>query len=338
MTRDFQRFFTHIMPQAPSLSFASLIDEYINFYARGDSHTARAKRSDLQRFTEFLCHHLGIEDRKKITIKDWDHSATQAFVSACLKMGESPATVARRLATLKHLGRTFSEKRDDFVNPTREVKPPKLELQRPKALSAEEVKVLLTKVERDHGLQKFKHVRDRIIVAILLETGLRADEVRTLRFKQLDPSLEWLHKVRTKGNKFRKVYISSQIREKLVGYLKARDDELERAWPTRAKSADSELPVFLSSFRSKPGDVNSFFMSPKTLWRIVKNFSGETKLHPHLLRHTFATDLLDSSKDIRLVAQALGHSDVRITMRYTERTDEEIATAIEKSSGKARKK
>jgi site-specific recombinase XerD len=72
-------------------------------------------------------------------------------------------------------------------------------------------------------------------------------------------------------------------------------------------------------------------MGSKSVWRAIRNYSLETKLHPHLLRHTFAVDLLDNSKDIRLVAQALGHSDVRITMRYTERGKEEVANAVEKA-------
>ena len=59
--------------------------------------------------------------------------------------------------------------------------------------------------------------------------------------------------------------------------------------------------------------------------------SANMPLHPHLLRHSYALELLESSNDVRLVAQALGHSDVRITMRYTERKDEEIAQALEHS-------
>jgi integrase/recombinase XerC len=92
------------------------------------------------------------------------------------------------------------------------------------------------------------------------------------------------------------------------------------------------LPLFLSGHGASSGDVDSFLMSPKSIWRVVRQHSVDTKLHPHLLRHTFATELLDSSRDIRLVAQALGHSDVRVTMRYTERTDEEVAKAIERSA------
>ncbi|MCB0334283.1 MAG: tyrosine-type recombinase/integrase, partial [Bdellovibrionales bacterium] len=70
-------------------------------------------------------------------------------------------------------------------------------------------------------------------------------------------------------------------------------------------------------------------MGAKSIWRAINELSTETKLHPHLLRHSFAIDLLDNSRDVRLVAQALGHSDVRVTMRYTERGDEALAEAVE---------
>ena len=67
------------------------------------------------------------------------------------------------------------------------------------------------------------------------------------------------------------------------------------------------------------------------MWRAINELSLDKELHPHLLRHSYALDLLNSSNDIRLVAQALGHGDVRTTMRYTERSEEEIASALEKS-------
>ena len=75
-------------------------------------------------------------------------------------------------------------------------------------------------------------------------------------------------------------------------------------------------------------------MGAKSVWRAVNELCKEYDLHPHLLRHSYALDLLENSNDIRLVAQALGHSDVRITMRYTERSDEEVARALEKSRRK----
>ena len=77
--------------------------------------------------------------------------------------------------------------------------------------------------------------------------------------------------------------------------------------------------------------LHSFRLSAKTVYRAVAEPGEKVGLHihPHLLRHTFAHTLLDHSKDIRLVSQALGHSDVRTTMIYTEREDEQVGEAIE---------
>ncbi|MDZ4785307.1 MAG: tyrosine-type recombinase/integrase, partial [bacterium] len=94
---------------------------------------------------------------------------------------------------------------------------------------------------------------------------------------------------------------------------------------------DKTLPLFISTYGAKINNAESFLMGAKTIWRAINELSNQTKLHPHLLRHCYALDLLNSSNDIRLVAQALGHGDVRITMRYTERTEEQVAEALEKS-------
>jgi site-specific recombinase XerD len=119
------------------------------------------------------------------------------------------------------------------------------------------------------------------------------------------------------------------MREPLKKYLAARAVELQRFFPNLSASTDAKLPLFISTFKASSANLKSFEMGAKSIWRVIRSYSVDTKLHPHLLRHTFATDLLGVSRDIRLVAQALGHSDVRITMRYTERGDEEVAQALE---------
>jgi site-specific recombinase XerD len=124
------------------------------------------------------------------------------------------------------------------------------------------------------------------------------------------------------------------MRAPLKEYLAARERELARFFPKLSTQVNSTLPVFISSYGASSADLKSFELSPKSVWRAIRSFSVDTRLHPHLLRHTYATNLLDDSRDIRLVAQALGHSDVRITMRYTERGNEEVAEALEKSRSK----
>ena len=304
----------------------------MRYYADGDSHTARAKRLDVNHFTKFLLHYCGASKPQKLKVDDWNASATAAFIEDKLRQGESPATVARRLATLKHMGRTLAELTPGFVNPAREVKTPKIPTQRPQGLNKNEISGIRNKGEaRIEERDSFVRHRNKFLVEFLLDTGLRAEEVRLLRMSQFDDKCEWIKNVRTKGKRYRNVYITSAIRSAFQKYLELRALELARFFPKLSKTIDKTLPLFISNYRCNPERPDSFLMGSKSIWRAVHELSGSNELHPHLLRHSYALELLDSSNDIRLVAQALGHGDVRITMRYTERSTEQIAAALEKS-------
>src|SRR5690606_16687305 len=121
-------------------SLLNTVESYIRYYASGSSHTARAKRLDLRHFLSFLQEYRGLSKVEKLRVKDWDFSSVQRFIDDRLARGESPATVARRLATIKHMGRTLAEKVAGFVNPAREVKSPRINPPKPKALSAGEIR------------------------------------------------------------------------------------------------------------------------------------------------------------------------------------------------------
>lgn len=320
-----------------NIRFADVVESYINFYASGQSHTARAKRIDLKHFIDFLAKLNGFSSPKKLAVRHWDYSSVQRFVDEQLQRGEAPATVGRRFATIKHMGRVLAEKVAGFINPAKEVKAPRLELPVPKALSAQEIKKIrsIARLRLDEK-SSFIRLRNQMLFNFLLDTGIRADEVRLLRMSQLDDKLDWIQNVRTKGRRYRNVYITSELRKDLRRYLKARDIELKRFFPARSRRLDSALPLFVSSYRADPLKPESFCMGPKTIWRAVHELSHETELHPHLLRHSFALDLLEHSNDVRLVSQALGHSDVRITMRYTQRKDQHLARALEGARQRSR--
>lgn len=312
--------------------FVSIVDGYIRYYASGNGHTARAKRLDLDHFTQFLTELRGYSKAEKLKVSDWDYSSVQRFVDESLGKGEAPSTVARRLATIKHMGRTLSDKVSGFINPASEVKTPRIKAGKPKGITKTEMKKVRTKAKtRKTEKQSFNRLRNEVLFEFLIDTGLRADEVRLLKMSQIDDKLEWIKNVRTKGRKYRNVYITSDMRPKLQKYLEAREEKLRTLYSRLPKTENKKLPVFISVYNAVPGEPESFLMGAKSIWRAINELSGETHLHPHLLRHSYALDLLDSSNDVRLVAQALGHSDVRITMRYTERKDEEVAAALEKS-------
>lgn len=321
--------------QIQNTSLAQVVTSYLSYYASGRTHTARAKRLDLAHFLSFLCAFHGVAKADKLKVRDWDFSATQRFVDDSLARGEAPATVARRLATVKHMGRTLAEKIAGFINPAREVKAPKIAAFRPKALSAREIAAIRTiAAERLAKKNSFVRYRNLVLFDFLLDTGLRADEVRLLRLSQLDERLQWIKNVRTKGRRYRNVYITSSVKPALHRYLEERERMLKKMYAKLSASHNATLPLFISNYNAVPGKPETFLMGAKTIWRAVRELSADTALHPHLLRHSYAVDLLDTSNDVRLVAQALGHSDVRITMRYTERKDEEVALALEKSRRK----
>lgn len=323
----------HDIMSAPAqkISLNSILESYTRNYADGEGHTARAKKLDIAQFIKFLLRYHGLSKPEKLCTEDWSASATHAFVEERLRSGESPATVARRLATLKHLGRIAAESVPNFKNPAKEVKTPKLPTAKPQSLDKKEVSSVAQKCEfRIEERDSFIRKRNKFLVLFILETGLRAEEVRLLRLNQFDEKFEWIKNVRTKGKRYRNVYLSHDLREHLTKYLELRQIELTRLCGKINKTLDKTLPLFISSYRADTENPDSFLMGAKSIWRAVNEVSAEKSLHPHLLRHSFAMNLLDSSNDVRLVAQALGHGDVRITMKYTERSAEQVAEAIEK--------
>jgi site-specific recombinase XerD len=325
-----------------------VIQSYLRYYASGEGHTARAKQYDLKYFVEYLAG-LSSCRAEEVAVSMWTMQATKNYIDYRLSLGEAPSTVNRRLATLKHFGRTLAERVHGFINPAREVKGPTLAVTRPHGLTLREINLLLEAADKEveEKNNSFNAVRNRFLLALLVGTGLRADEVRLLLIAQLSDDLDWLKNVRTKGRKYRNVYVDSSIRQTFRAYLEARERELLKRFSEFSAlplKDQQRYPVLISLYAAQLGDPTSFGLAPKTIWRAVANFgktaqalstSSIPNLHPHKLRHTFAHGLLDSSKDVRLVAQALGHSDVRTTMRYTERTDEQVAKAIEeKVNGK----
>ncbi len=297
-------------------------DWYVEHVYSASTHTRKAKTADLKKFAEYLSKKI-----RNPSLQVWTVRSTQEYLDALLRDGEAPATVSRRLATLKHAARIICERLRKFNNPTLGVRGPKLQALRPKALDVIETQELAA--ISFAAPKNFKEARDRSLIGTLLMTGLRADEVRELSRNQLADDFSHFRQVRTKGRQYRDVPINSRLKDMLQLYLEFRATELKRFFPQLGLTVDKSLPLFIGTWRCRVEDKSSFRLGSKSIWRIVHSFSQDSKLHPHLLRHTFAHSLLEESGDVRLVAQALGHSDVRVTMRYTERATDEVARHVE---------
>tara|TARA_B100000508_G_C11459098_1_gene278264 strand:- start:1301 stop:2215 length:915 start_codon:yes stop_codon:yes gene_type:complete len=164
--------------------------------------------------------------------------------------------------------------------------------------------------------------RDKAVLELLFSTGLRISELCSLSIDDVDLSRDEFS-VRGKGDKIRVVFLSDEARKALQEYLKARKD------------MDDALFVRYGRKMNDGGDLR---LSPRAVQRLLKKYAAEAgitrKVTPHVIRHSFATDLLQNGADIRSVQALLGHASINTTQVYTHVTDKHLREVHKKFHGK----
>lgn len=307
------------------LPLAKVVTCYFAAIAHLPGNTNRAKKSDLNFYLAYLNR---FERLDRVFLTDHTPEAVAGFLAARLQR-ETAATVIRRLSTLRAFDDWLHSRIPDVGRPSHRVRGPQAERGAWEGLdyfTATALKIAAYQVGESPELQ----LRNGLIADLLLSTGLRIDEVLNLKASQLSSCGQWLKQVICKGQKVRDVYIPREVDAPLAAWLTVRASILRKH---RVKFSDSAAyPLLISNYTAKKSDPKSFKVSYKTFWRALKaacRIAGVEQISPHKLRHTFALLLLDQTHDIRFVAQALGHSDVKTTMRYTERSKQQIGTMIE---------
>ena len=187
------------------------------------------------------------------------------------------------------------------------LKPPKVPRSLPKALTREEVRKLLSVIPPTRK-------RDRLIFLLLYGAGLRVSELCNLKKSDVDFERSLIVVRGGKGAKDRVVPIPGFLLEEIKSYLETRDD-------------DSEYLIVEEGRREKDR------ISPKTVWYLLKKYGERAgvKVTPHMLRHSFATHMLENGVDIRAIQELLGHSNLSTTQIYTKVTVEHLRKAQEKA-------
>ena len=202
----------------------------------------------------------------------------------------------------------FLNKRDIPVVASEKIEIGKIPMRQVDFLEADEVERLL---EASRG-KSLKSMRDRAILELLFSTGLRVSELVGLNRDQVNIEKQEFS-VRGKGSSVRLIFISDRAKQALEAYLQKRKDVDEALFIAYAKG-----------FKKKDGD-DSLRITPRTVQRIVKYYSHKAGIvkdvHPHTLRHSFATDLLSNGADIRSVQAMLGHASITTTQVYTHVVD-----------------
>jgi integrase/recombinase XerC len=236
-----------------------------------------------------------------------DIRTLRRYAAGLSEHGAAPATIARRLAALRGLFRSQMEIGARGDNPAELLSSPKKPQRLPRVLKATEVAALLDSIPATTPLE----LRDRALFELAYACGLRAEELVTLDLEAIDFDAESV-RVEGKGGKTRLVPVGEHALGALERYL-------ERARPALAVETDGarDRALFLSKSgrRLSTSDVRRRLNG----WarRAMSRSPGLAQAHPHALRHSFATHLLDGGADLRAIQELLGHATISTTQVYT---------------------
>lgn len=291
--------------EKPALTQVSerLIGQYLDavWLEKGLSdNTLEAYRRDLKAFALWL-------EAEQYSLLCASQAELNLFLGFYAKSAKSARSAARMLSCLRGFYRYQLRETRIKIDPTATIDSPKVGRSLPKSLSEQDVEELLDEPDTEDPLE----LRDRAMLELLYATGLRVTELVTLRLEQVGIA-QGVIKVVGKGNKERLVPMGEEALSWLQKYVNA-------VRPT-APNADDCSTVFLS--RRGGG------MTRQTFWHRIKLYArraGISKpLSPHVLRHAFATHLINHGADLRVVQMLLGHSDLSTTQIYTHVAQERL--------------
>ena len=265
-------------------------------------HTVRAYRRDLDRFVAFLGRDWLAVDVDAIELSEIDSTAVRAFLGALDRDGLGAKSRGRTLSAVRSFFRWAALAGQVPSNPATGVRSPKTENRLPRHLRPTEVDRLLEAAVGDEPLRR----RDRAMLEVLYATGLRVGELVSLDWPDLDLSGRTLRVV-GKGGKERMVPFGDPAAGALRQWLAVWED-------TRRPAADDHTePVFLNYRGGRLSDRSV----RRVVDRVVDRAAVSAGVHPHTIRHSFATHLLEAGADLRAIQELLGHSSLSTTQRYT---------------------
>jgi integrase/recombinase XerC len=280
---------------------------YLQYSRNASPHTLRNYRSDLEQFLQYL----QPPGATPPALAEVDHHVLREYLAHLHDRGLEKASIGRKLAALRSLFRFAVRTGLTGENPARLVATPRVPRRLPAVPSTEEMNRFLDAVaalQPKTPAQEVRLKRDRAVLELLYGSGLRVSELTGLNLADVDLEEQML-RVRGKGRRERVVPFGSKARQALEAYLAVRP-----VLAARARRATDAAAVFLNRRGQR--------LEPRTVARVVKSYARAAglhrNLHPHTLRHAFATHLLADGADLRAIQELLGHRSLSTTQRYTQ--------------------
>jgi integrase/recombinase XerC len=306
--------------------------EYLRVERNFSAHTLRNYRSDLEQFFGFAgsrnANASGTKAKDALPLSV-EHQLIRAYLGKLYSERAKATTIARKLAALRSFYRYACREGLVKENPAKLVSSPRLPQTLPAVMTTEETSHLIDSVGQSvelpgRDLDPFLLARDRLIFELLYGSGLRVSELVGLNFERVNRA-NGLLLVRGKGKKERTVPFGSKAAAALERYLEQRSAKFLDAKP-------DESALFVNS-RGKRLTVRS---AHRIVQRYASLLRGDPTLHPHSLRHAFATHLLSEGADLRAIQELLGHSSLSSTQKYTRISIRHLMEVYDKAHPRAR--
>jgi len=274
-----------------------VFDRYINYLEverNASPYTVRNYTTDLLGFFQFL------KDKGLASLKEVDRNVLRDYLLHLVEQGLAKASIARKLSAIRSFYRYLEREEILTANPVQKTSSPKLDRRLPSFLSIDEIIRLLEAPD----VSTPQGQRDRALLELLYATGLRVSELVSLNLEQVNLDAREI-RVWGKGSKERMVLMGEPAARALTVYLNQGRPGLLGKKRTSA--------LFLNRYGGRLTE-----RSVQSILQEYANIAGIGKrVHPHMLRHTFATHLLDGGADLRVVQELLGHASLSSTQIYT---------------------
>ena len=290
------------------------------------AHTLRAYAADLDRFLTFVGRDFLGEDPATVRPEQVEPAAVRAFLGALTREGLAKKSQGRSLAAVRGLFRYAVREGTLASSPAAPVRTPKTPQRLPRHLRPVEVEAVLEAAVAESAPAGALGLRDRALLELLYASGLRVGELVSLDWRDLDLASRVLRVV-GKGGKERMVPFGVPAAGALRAWLSAWEG-------VRGKAATVEesMPVFLNARGGRLTDRSV----RRILDRCVDSAAVATGVHPHTLRHSFATHLLEAGADLRAIQELLGHSSLSTTQRYTHVEVERLLSVYRQAHPRAK--
>jgi integrase/recombinase XerC len=287
------------------------IDDFVASLTDLADNSVRAYRSDVAAFAAWAC------VNETPSPQEMTRPILRRYVAVMVAAGSSRKSVARRLSSLRRYGAWLRRNSLIDIDSTRFLRPPKGESRLPHVLSTSELNALLDVSTRaDHGDVRLS-IRDDAVIELLYGSGLRVSELCGLDLGDVDLAQRSVQ-VWGKGSKQRRVPISQPAHDSVKAWLSSGRSELLNELSGSA--------LFLGARGRR--------LDPRSVRRLI-DARSTSPTHPHALRHSFATHLLDGGADVRVVQELLGHADLATTQLYTHVSKERVRSVLDRTHPRA---